>query len=403
MKNRVLVLTDRYRPESFLINDLVDRWLGEGRRFEVLTQVPSYPGDAVFPGYRNHLFRMKVENGIRVFRVRTTLGYSRSVLRKVAGYAFFAFLASIAAVFLGPRYETVYVYQTGPLTQALPLVIFKRLYRCRTVIWTQDVWPDTVFAYGFSPRGFGARVLDSFVRFIYRQCDVVHVSSPGFAASLRPYVPVRAKIEYVPQWVPAELDAPRPARPPIPFPRDRVNFVFTGNIGKVQNLENVIRAVDIASRSGVRVQFNIVGAGSHAAALRALCEELGTESVVFWGHKPLAEILGWMTESDFTVLSLADAPTLSLTIPAKFQAYLVAGRPLMVAARGEVARIVRSEKIGIVCDPGDPLAIADTIIRCCRLSENERAAMVARVRTLSKTKYDRINLQQKITETVFGS
>jgi glycosyltransferase involved in cell wall biosynthesis len=401
MKDRVLVLTDRYRPESFLINDLVDRWHGEGRRLDVLTQVPSYPQDAVFPGYRNLLYQARREHGIRVFRVRTILGYSRSTLRKVAGYVFFAVHASFAALLLGSRYRTVYVYQTGPLTQALPLFVLKRIYRCRTIIWTQDVWPDTVFAYGLPSEGFGARLLRAFVRFVYRQCDVVHVSSPGFAAALRPYVSRRVPIEYIPQWAPSELYAVRSSSQGVPYPRDRMNFVFAGNLGKVQNLENVIRAVDIVSRKGILLQLNIVGDGSHAATLRSLRRELAVHSVVFWGRKPLADILEWMSGSDFTVLSLTDAPTLSLTIPAKFQAYLVAGRPMLVAARGEVARIVQDEGIGVVCDPEQPSAIAEALIQCCGLSEDARALMSANIDSLAKTRYDRSILQGRITDAVF--
>jgi colanic acid biosynthesis glycosyl transferase WcaI len=147
--------------------------------------------------------------------------------------------------------------------------------------------------------------------------------------------------------------------------------------------------------------MNIVGEGSNAAALHALCQELGTKTVVFWGRKPLAEILGWMTESDFTVLSLADVPTLSLTIPAKFQAYLEAGRPLLVAARGEVARIVSAEGIGIVCDPREPSAIAEALIGCCRLPKGERSRMAARARALAGTRYDRSTLQHRISAEVF--
>ena len=54
---KILILTERFFPEEFLINDLAAEWRSAGHEVEVLTQVPSYPGDRIFSGYRNRLFR----------------------------------------------------------------------------------------------------------------------------------------------------------------------------------------------------------------------------------------------------------------------------------------------------------------------------------------------------------
>jgi glycosyltransferase involved in cell wall biosynthesis len=295
----------------------------------------------------------------------------------------------------------VYVYQTGPLTQAVPLFILRRLYRCRTVIWTQDVWPDTVFAYGFSPHGLGARVLRSFVRHVYRQCDVIHVSSPGFASALQPNLRRGTVVECVPQWAPAELTTGLHAAPVVLYKGDRVNFLFAGNLGRMQNLDALVRAFDIAARAGARIQLHLVGDGSHAPVLRSLCRELGTTAVEFWGRRGLGETMQWLRACDFTVLSLTPDPLVSLTVPAKFQAYLAAGRPLLVAARGEVARLAAAEGIGVVCDPQSPSTIAEAILACCRMDERARAAMADRVTTLSTTRYDRHSLLSRISRVVF--
>ena len=54
---KILILTERFFPEEFLINDLAAEWRSAGHDVEVLTQVPSYPGDRIFSGYRNRLFQ----------------------------------------------------------------------------------------------------------------------------------------------------------------------------------------------------------------------------------------------------------------------------------------------------------------------------------------------------------
>lgn len=40
---KILILTERFFPEEFLINDLAAEWRSAGHEVEVLTQVPSYP------------------------------------------------------------------------------------------------------------------------------------------------------------------------------------------------------------------------------------------------------------------------------------------------------------------------------------------------------------------------
>ena len=93
---KLLILTERFYPEEFLINDLAAEWVARNWKVEVLTQVPSYPHDRIFYSYRNLLFQTTSEwNGIPVHRVRTLLGYNRSVVRKIFNYLNFALLTSL--------------------------------------------------------------------------------------------------------------------------------------------------------------------------------------------------------------------------------------------------------------------------------------------------------------------
>ena len=94
---KLLILTERYYPEEFLINDLVAEWKNRGYEIEVLTQFPSYPRDAIFEGYQNKLYQTTREYlDIPAHRVRTVLGYnSGGMKRKVLNYVSFAFWTSL--------------------------------------------------------------------------------------------------------------------------------------------------------------------------------------------------------------------------------------------------------------------------------------------------------------------
>ena len=76
-KQRLLILTERFFPEEFLINDLATAWQQRGYEVELLTQVPSYPHDRIYDGYTNRLFQTTHEfHAIPIHRVRTVLGRS---------------------------------------------------------------------------------------------------------------------------------------------------------------------------------------------------------------------------------------------------------------------------------------------------------------------------------------
>lgn len=388
-KPRILVVSERYRPETFLVNDLVGEWRKRGYKVSVLTQVPSYPRDELYPGYPNRWSRYAEQDGGEIIRFPTLLGYNRSVIRKILNYALFAYRASLSALVVAGRFEAIFVYHTGPLTQAIPVVFAKlRKPSLRAAIWTQDVWPDTVFSYGFPNHGTFAALLKFFVRVVYRAFDSVLVTSPGFRRRLAPYLSRERVAQYVPQWPPPELHEPS-----APFPTDRRQtnrvFCFAGNIGKMQNLENTIRAFGIASQRVAGLEFHILGDGSLRKRLMELTDRVGGDCVHFWGRVELSEVRRWFSASDFLVLPLASSPIVNLTLPAKFQAYLTAGKPLLTISDGEVADLTLKHEIGLVASPDEVEDIAQKVIRLSRLDGKALQAMQARIHALLTSHFDR--------------
>jgi len=372
IKGSVLVISERYYPERFLINDLVNQLVLDGADVRVLTQAPSYPEDRLYPGYENLTTRC-IENGVSVTRFKTVLGYKSSLIKKLLNYASFMVRSCLLVLRESKDVDAVFVYHTGPLTQALPLAIVKLFRRTRTVIWTQDVWPDAVFAYGFPSRGAFAVLLKAFVRFIYRFSDEVLVSSPGFVDRLKPYCRSGTSIRFVPQWVPdAFLRADRPS---VDLHGEGARFIFTGNIGTMQNLENVIKAFGRIDPQ--TATFLLLGDGNSKARFEEFVSLEGMRNVRFLGSVEVSEVKASIEACDFSVLSLSSNELISLTIPAKFQTYLAATRPILAVARGEVKGIVESRGLGITADPEDIDSIVEAIKRASTSTTDERSVWSA--------------------------
>lgn len=344
---RILVLTERYFPEEFLINDLVAEWNKQGLEVEVLTQVPSYPHDKIFEGYRNRGFQTtKAPGGVSVHRVRTVLGYNRSVVRKVLNYLNFAARTSWWSIFRGRGYDCVFIYHTGPLTMATAALVLHGLWRKRCVIWTQDLWPDAVFAYGFKKSAFREWLLGGFVKLIYAACSEVLVSCPGYVTPLMKRL--GRKITFLPQWDIGGDAVPEKA------PDGRVVFLFAGNMGVPQNLERVIcgfRDAKLAS-----AELHLVGGGVMLEPLRAWVEKEAIPHVFFHGRQPRDTMSSFFAFADVLLLPLT--ADFALTLPGKFQAYLKAGRPIFGVLRGSAEGLIRDHDLGVTADPENVSAIA---------------------------------------------
>ena len=394
----VLIITERFYPEEFGINDLAHAWQAKEYEVAVLTQTPSYPFDKVYEGYKNKLFQTEKWQGIKIYRVFSLMGYKKGVLLKVLNYLCFAFFASLVSLFVGKKYNRVFVYHIGPLTQAIPAILIKKLFGKKIYIWTLDIWPDTVYAYGFREKVISRPLLDLFVKTVYKNCEAVFVSCKRFVQKIHKYTP-KATILFCPQWTPDELIFEGVA--PHESLKGDFNFTFAGNIGKVQNLKNVIRGFALVKTSHNQIRLNIVGDGSNLETLKRIVKDENIANVHFWGRKPLREMPRWFEGSDVLIISLIDEPIFSLTVPAKFQAYLASGKPIYCVMKGEVADLVINNKIGFVSQPDDINDIKLGFEKFLNTPKKDLKSFGNNMKSLLSNDFDRNKIIQQMTEEIF--
>ena len=378
--SKVLIVVERFYPEDFLVNDLAAEWKSQGHEVEVLTQVPSYPFDKIFDGYKNKMYQTTREfHDIPVHRVSTIFGYNRSVARKILNYLHFALLTSLWALWNGRKFDKVFIYHTAALTMASAAIPLKWIWRKKITIWTQDLWPDAVWGFGFKPARWKEALLNGFVRFIYAKCSRITVSCRRYVQRIRELTGRDA--EWIPQWEPSEMALSEKAS------NGKVVFMFAGNMGVPQNLENVI---DGFLRAAMKdAELWLVGGGVMAGPLQ---EKYGEkDGVKFCGRQPRAEMPEWFAQADVLIISLTDK--YSLTLPGKFQSYIKTGKPLLGILNGEARELIEEFKIGHVANPGDVDEIAASFQRMREAcASGEGAAFGERAKRLSSFMFDRDKL-----------
>ncbi|MDP3352589.1 MAG: glycosyltransferase family 4 protein [Flavobacteriaceae bacterium] len=395
MKKKALIICEAFYPEDFIINDLVLEWKKKGYEFEVLTRTPSYPFGKVYDGYMNKIYQQTDFNGIKVHRFPVVQGYHKSVLIKIINYISFVFWSCLIGLFIGRKFDRIFVYQTGPLTVALPAIIIKKIYGSSVTIWTQDLWPETVYAYGFKKRKLLKIFLDKFVKFIYKNCDIILVSCEGFIPKIQRYVNHKS-FYWIPNW---SLVAYQP-NSKIEL-KGKFNFTFAGNIGKVQNLENVILGFELFVKDYPDAFFNIIGDGSNLEYLKKLVCKRKIVNIDFLGRKPLSEMSNYYHASDVLIISLINSPIFELTIPSKFQVYLETEKPIMAVLEGEVSSLVNENKIGFTAKPNDVFGISLLFKKMRKIQSRELIEISIRSKKIKAIKFSRNELIIKLTSVFF--
>lgn len=355
----ILIISQWFDPEpTFKGLAFAQELVRRGHHVEVLTGFPNYPGGKLYPGYRLHLWQRDEMAGIPILRVPLYPSHDRSAVGRVLNYCSFAISASIGSLFVGHP-DVVYVYHP-PATVGLPALVARAFHRAPVVYDVQDLWPETVAATGMMKNGLLLGLLDRWCRLVYRKVDRLTVLSPGFKRTLSRRGVPKEKIELIYNWcdenaIAVDGQAPRPRA------GSTFKVLFAGTMGLAQALDSVLEAARICASSLPRARFVFVGGGVDRDRLERKSREMDLTNVQFLPRVPMREMGRVLSDADLLLVHLKADPLFDITIPSKTQAYLAAGKPLLMAVNGDAAALVQLSGGGIACKPEDPQGIANAI------------------------------------------
>ena len=380
---KILIVTEYFYPEEFKINEVALEFTKKGYYVDILTNNPTYPHGEVFRNYKNKLFSKETFQGMTVYRVKTITGYKTNVTKKIIKYLTFMILGSMVSLVIGKKYDYIFGFAGGALTGMLPAVILRQFYKKPVTLWVQDIWPDSVYAFGFKKTKVLEFLLNYFVKYIYRYSSNFAISSKGFENKILTFVNNSKEILYAPNWA-DYLDKNLES---FSFSEEKkIHFTFAGNIGAIQNLDNIIKAFALIDEKHLnKLQLNIIGDGSHLDNLREFVKKKKYKNIIFWGMKPREEINRYLQASDFLIVSLIDKQVFSLTVPAKTQTYISTGKPIIAIINGEVANIIEKNNLGLVCSPNNIDQIKSTFITAIMKSNKEKKTYMKNSAILTKT------------------
>ncbi|HLP15496.1 MAG TPA: GNAT family N-acetyltransferase, partial [Bacteroidota bacterium] len=367
--------------------DFVKRLRADGHEIEVLTGFPHYPYGTLYPGYRLCLLEREMlqtdgRAGVRITRTIMFPSHDGSALHRMLTYVSFAISATIVGLFLYRRkqFDIIHVYQ-GPATLMAPGIALALRVGAKLVLDVQDLWPESVGTSGMMKSRMLLRMLAYWSDLTYRAADRIIVLSNGYKKKLLARGIEEEKVSVIYNWCDESLtggveDASMPDGMCALKQQGKSIILYAGTMGHVQGLMSVLDAAALLLQGGRDdIHFAFVGDGVEAQKLKRDAEQRKLSNTSFYPRAEACAMQAIMAGADALLIHFKKGALGDVGIPQKTQAYLAAGRPVVMAANGEAGELMRASNAAVCCEPGKPDQIADAVRRLFMKTREEREAM----------------------------
>jgi glycosyltransferase involved in cell wall biosynthesis len=394
---RITFLTHYFPPEvgaaPLRIAALARGLAATGMEVTVHTGFPHYPAGRIQPPYRNRPWLVEHDEGVRIVRSAVYATPNRGTVRRLLNHAALAGSALATAKASGPA--DVVIAESPPLFTAAAGVAYARAKRAALALNVSDLWPQSAVELGALSGPRSIRAAEALEGFCYRHSQAITAPTATMVATLDAHPAARGRAHHVPPAVDVARFAPAASQPPERRSGDPLRVLYAGTLGLAQGLDGVLDAAALAGPDVVRLQ--LAGDGPDRAALAARVARDGLRHVELLGPVPSTAVPGLYAAAHAGLVPLRDLPLFRGALPTKLYEVMAAGRPVIVAARGEAAELVVRTGSGVAVPPEDPVALAaawrglrDDVDGGLRMgaagrqtaADHSRAAAISRWRTL---------------------
>lgn len=352
-KKRVLLVSQYFAPESFKGNDVAIELQKRGYQVDVLTSIPNYPKGVFFEGYGFFKKRMETRgDGIKVYRCFTIPRGKKAYYWEVGlGYIVYYIFGSIWAFFLAlfKKYDCIFVQQLSPAFGAAPGMVVAKMQKIPMYTWVLDLWPSTI---EYHIKGLPLKVTNCFCHRMYKLSNKVLISSEGFRNYIIEFAGKKSEdIILFPNWSLPVKGQPLKEIPALP---DGFKIMMAGNLSSTQIYDSIYNLM-LKFKGDKRVQWIFLGNGSERDNLLKFIEDNKMQdNVTALERVPFDYIPAYYDAVDAMFLTLkGNKRHLHMTIPARFQSYIAAGKPILTMTGYGVKNLVKEIDCGYSFDADD--------------------------------------------------
>jgi glycosyltransferase involved in cell wall biosynthesis len=358
---RIAILSQYFPPEvgatQSRMQSFAEHLALRGHDVTVVTELPNHPAGVIPERFRGRVLVDDRSNPFRVIRVWVRATEEKTQATRMAFYVSYMGLALASAPALGP--VDVVLATTPPLFAGLAGLGLARLKRAPLVLDVRDLWPAAAVSLNQISSGMTLRAAEALERMLYRGADEVVAVTRPFCEHVN-RVRRRGNAAHIPNGTLDHFfaDGATHSRRSLGLPDDRFLVTFAGTLGIAQALPTVL---DAAERADGAAAFALIGEGPLKEMLVAATKERELANVQFMPQVPTHEVVPFLASSDALLVSLSGHPTFRDFVPSKMIDFMAVGRPVILSAAGESARLLELAGAGLVVPPEDPEALSSAV------------------------------------------
>ena len=377
----ILLLTTYFKPDitanGILMTQLAAELAELGHRITVITSMPHYSTNRIWPEYRGRLWTREQVGKLDVIRLYLYVPQQKSsLLGRLLNYLSFNMLSAIAA-FIVRKVDLIFI-PSPPLTNGLVGVLLQMLRGIPFIYNVQDIYPDVAIRLGVLTNPRAIALFQRLERFVYAKSAAVSVISHSFRRNLLAKDVPEAKVHVIPNFV--DLDFIQPVARQNAFSsaqglNDCFVLLFAGNIGLSQGLEYLLTAAQLLQHHE-NICLLIVGNGTAKPALVAQAEAQKLTNVRFLPYQPHESVANMYGTADICLVPLRHGIAQE-SVPSKVLSILGAARPLIAAVDrdSDTAQLIQDARCGLRVEPEDPQQLANAVLQL--YGDRKRMAQMA--------------------------
>ena len=244
------------------------------------------------------------------------------------------------------------------LTTSPPVLISQagwliaKMKGAKLVYDVRDIWPDVALEMGsFSEGSFFAKTFGWIRDFMLKHSDMVTAVSPGKVWKLKDHAP-DAQVAFVTNGL-DERFLDNEYHPEIAEQyglTEGFNCVYIGNLGWAQGLTQLMHLAERAREQELNARFVLFGSGVEEDSLKQYAAEHGLDNVIFAGRLPNTQMYTVLKTAQLSFVSLVNE-NLKDSVPTKMFEALGVGCPVLLAAVGDAADILKECGLGLAVPP----------------------------------------------------
>jgi len=402
---KITFLSENFPPETgapqIRLYEVSKELIKRGHQVEVITAFPHHPNGIIPDEYKGLFYKFEKYDDIPVYRTWIYPSPKGSFWRRLFSYFSFTF-SSLYGVLKSNKTDVI-ICVSPPLFLGISGFIASKMKRAKFVFNVADIWPESAVELGLVKNKMFIKLAEILEKWLYRKSWKIATATEG----IKEYMIKNGKNEkdvfLLPNGVNTETFSPRLANEQwldrLHF-RDKKVFTFAGRIGYAQGLDAVIHAAKLVEEKNDDIRFLIIGEGPEKDKLIQLSEELNVHNVVFHESVPVTEMPNVFSITDFSIVSLRNIDLFKGARPSKIFPALASGVPIVYCGEGESAELLQSNNCGLIAKPENPQSIAETILACAELTEEEYSQMSSSGRKLTEDSFSWKSIVDDILEKI---